>query len=65
MLLVLGCHGFCRGFFAIAREALLLGNAQLRIKNNLDCAGLLITGPTTLIVWKLGDSVPDDSLLVT
>lgn len=40
----------------MARGALLLRNVQLRIKSNLDYAGLLITSPTTLIVWKkLGD----------
>lgn len=62
MLLVLGCHDSCRVFFAMARGALLLKNAQLRIKSNLDYAGLLITSPTTLSIWKLGDPVPDDSL---
>jgi hypothetical protein len=48
-----------------ARGALLMRDAQLRIKRNLDCSGLLITSPTTLAVWKLGDSVPDDLLLMT
>jgi hypothetical protein len=49
----------------MARRALLLRDAQLRIKRNLDCSGLLITSPTTLAVWKLIDSVPDDLLSMT
>jgi hypothetical protein len=58
---------FCRVYSSIAREALLLRDAQLRIKSNLDCSGLLITrlNSTTLAVWDLADLVPDDLLLMT
>jgi hypothetical protein len=67
------CDGCCSSLGAMisvvyiqekARGALLMRDAQLRIKRNLDCSGLLITSPTTLAVWKLAHSVPDDLLLM-
>jgi len=50
----------------IARRALLLRGAQLRIKSNLDCSGLLITrlNSTTLAVWKLAGSLAARWLVV-
>lgn len=67
MLLVLGCHDSYRMLLSMARGALLLRGAQLRIKSNLDCSGLLITrlNSTTLAVWKLPHWLPKDLLLMT